>query len=181
VTRFPYVSFNCQVPSASLNKCWTSTWKWPSLPVLLIPCDSRTNGTTVFGREGVGALFVSQCIVQISDWKCNCIPDNSVRTVIDLRDGRQGFDSQQEQESFSHLHRIHTGSGADPTHNPMGTWVQRPKREGNHSPPPIAEVKNTWSYTSTPSYVFMAWCLSTGYVFVAWYLVKHRYNFTLQT
>jgi len=30
-----------------------------------------------------------------------------------------------------------------------------------------AEVKNAWSYTCTPLYVFMAWCL-----------VKHRDNFT---
>jgi hypothetical protein len=27
--------------------------------------------------------------------------------------------------------------------------------------------KNAWSYTSTPQYIFMAWCL-----------VKHRDNFT---
>jgi hypothetical protein len=30
-------------------------------------------------------------------------------------------------------------------------------READHSPPPTsAEVKNTWIYTSTPPYVFMA-------------------------
>jgi hypothetical protein len=34
--------------------------------------------------------------------------------------------------------------------------------------PPSAEVKNAWSYTSTPQYAFMVWCL-----------VKHRDNFTL--
>jgi hypothetical protein len=39
-------------------------------------------------------------------------------------------------------------------------------REVDHSPPSSAEVKNAWSYTSTPQNVFMAWCL-----------VKHRYNF----
>jgi len=26
-----------------------------------------------------------------------------------------------------------------------------------------AEVKNVWIYTSTPSYVFVAWCLTKGY------------------
>jgi len=36
-----------------------------------------------------------------------------------------------------------------------------------YSPPPSAEVKNACVYTSTPQYVFMAWCL-----------VKHRGNFT---
>jgi hypothetical protein len=39
--------------------------------------------------------------------------------------------------------------------------------EADHSPPSSAKVKNAWSYTSTPQYVFMAW-----------YLVKERDNFT---
>jgi hypothetical protein len=30
---------------------------------------------------------------------------------------------------------------------------------GHHSPSPNAEVKDALSYTSTPQYVFMAWCL----------------------
>jgi hypothetical protein len=32
-------------------------------------------------------------------------------------------------------------------------WVpglKRPEREADHSPPPGAEVKNAWRYTSTP-------------------------------
>jgi hypothetical protein len=45
--------------------------------------------------------------------------------------------------------------------------VKRSGREANHSPPSTAEVKNAWSYNSTPQYVFMAWCL-----------VKHRDIFT---
>jgi hypothetical protein len=32
--------------------------------------------------------------------------------------------------------------------------------EADYSLPSSAEVKNTWSYTSTPSYRFMAWCLT---------------------
>jgi hypothetical protein len=39
--------------------------------------------------------------------------------------------------------------------------------EADHSPPPSAEVRNAWSYTPIPPYVFMAW-----------YVVKHRDNFT---
>jgi hypothetical protein len=34
--------------------------------------------------------------------------------------------------------------------------VKRPPREADHSPPPSSEVKNAWSYTSTPQYVLMA-------------------------
>jgi hypothetical protein len=36
--------------------------------------------------------------------------------------------------------------------------------------PSKAEVKNSWNYTSTPPYVFLAW-----------YLIKHRESFTLYT
>jgi hypothetical protein len=49
----------------------------------------------------------------------------------------------------------------------LSLGVKRPGREPDHSSPSSAEVKNAWSYTSTPQYVFMAWCL-----------VKHRGNFT---
>jgi hypothetical protein len=42
-----------------------------------------------------------------------------------------------------------------------------PGRESNHSPSSSADVKNPWSYTSTPQYTFMAWCL----------LKNHRDNF----
>jgi hypothetical protein len=44
--------------------------------------------------------------------------------------------------------------------------VKRSGREADHLSPSSAEVKDVWSYTSTPQYVFMAWCL-----------VNHRDNF----
>jgi len=37
--------------------------------------------------------------------------------------------------------------------------VKLPEREADNSSPFSTEVKNVWSYTSTPPYVFMAWCL----------------------
>jgi hypothetical protein len=40
----------------------------------------------------------------------------------------------------------------------LSLGVKRSEREADHSPPSIAEVKNAWSYTSTPQYAFMAWC-----------------------
>jgi hypothetical protein len=51
-----------------------------------------------------------------------------------------------------------------PNSYPMGTGTLSPgvKRQGSeadHSPPTSVEVKRTWVYTSTPSYVFMAQCL----------------------
>jgi hypothetical protein len=64
-----------------------------------------------------------------------------------------------------------TLSTTGPASYPMGTGalsldLKRPGREADHSPPSSAEFENAWSYTSTPQYVFMAWCL-----------VKHRDNF----
>jgi hypothetical protein len=50
----------------------------------------------------------------------------------------------------------------------LSLGVKRPGSEADHSHRSSAEAKNAWSYTSTPHYVFMAWCL-----------VKHRDNFTL--
>jgi hypothetical protein len=38
-------------------------------------------------------------------------------------------------------------------------------READHSLPSSAEVKNVWSYTPVPRYVFVAWCS-----------VKNRHN-----
>jgi hypothetical protein len=36
--------------------------------------------------------------------------------------------------------------------------VKQPGCEADHSLPSSAEVKNSWSYTSTPQCAFMAWC-----------------------
>jgi hypothetical protein len=46
--------------------------------------------------------------------------------------------------------------------------VKRPGCETDHSPPSSDEVKNEWSYTSTPQYASMASCL-----------VKHRDDFII--
>jgi hypothetical protein len=45
----------------------------------------------------------------------------------------------------------------------LSSGVKRPVHESDHSSPSSAEVKNAWSYTSTPTFIFVAWCL-----------VKHR-------
>jgi hypothetical protein len=62
-------------------------------------------------------------------------------------------------ERFEVLTTISTASrlALGPTQPPI-QWVpgdfpigiKRPGREANHSPPSTAEVKNAWSYTSTP-------------------------------
>jgi hypothetical protein len=61
----------------------------------------------------------------------------------------------------------------DPTQTPIhwirgavSLGIKQPGRKSDHSPPSSVKVKNAWSYTATPQYVFMAWCL-----------VKNRDNF----
>jgi len=39
----------------------------------------------------------------------------------------------------------------------LSPGVKWPLREAEHSPPRSSEVRNAWSYTSTPQYAFMAW------------------------
>jgi len=56
---------------------------------------------------------------------------------------------------------LHWVSGA------VSSGVKGPGLEADHSLPSSADVKNSWSYTFTPPYVF-----------IAWYLVKQRDNFT---
>jgi hypothetical protein len=51
----------------------------------------------------------------------------------------------------------------------MGTGVMRLEREADRSSPSNTEDKNAWSYTFTPSYIFMTLCIT-----------KHRENFILK-
>jgi hypothetical protein len=46
--------------------------------------------------------------------------------------------------------------------------VKQTEHKTDHSSPTRAKVQNVWSYTSTPPYIFMVWCL-----------IKHRDSFTL--
>jgi hypothetical protein len=59
-------------------------------------------------------------------------------------------------------HHLQTGSGTHPAsylrgNGALSLGVTQPGREADHSPPSSAEVKDAWSYTSTPQYAFMAW------------------------
>jgi hypothetical protein len=49
----------------------------------------------------------------------------------------------------------------------LSLGIKQLGHEADHSPPSSAKIKNVWSYTCTPQYIFMVWCL-----------VKHRDNFT---
>jgi len=72
----------------------------------------------------------------------------------------------------SHFNCLQTSSVAQPATYPMGTgifppMIKLPEREDDHSPPSVVEVKNAWSSTSIPQYVFMVSCL-----------IKYRDKFT---
>jgi hypothetical protein len=75
--------------------------------------------------------------------------------------------------NFFFRHRVQTSSGAHPTSYPMGNRGSFPGGTAAGGVKlttrlhPVPRSENAWSYTSTPQYVFMAWCL-----------VKHRDNFT---
>jgi hypothetical protein len=97
----------------------------------------------------------------------------SVITVARLWPARPGFDFRQCNVGTFYLrYCVQTCFGAHQAPFPMVTGdsfsgVKRTSHETGHSPQSSAEVKKTWSCTSTPPHVFMAWCL-----------VKHRDNFT---
>jgi hypothetical protein len=62
--------------------------------------------------------------------------------------------------NFSLHRRVQTGCGVHTIYYPGAPFLEakRTGREADHSHPSSSEVKNAWSYTSTPQYVFMAWC-----------------------
>jgi hypothetical protein len=80
-------------------------------------------------------------------------------TVVDiatrLRAGRSGVRIPAEVRDFSFLQNLPYllwGLVSLVFNGYQGSFpgVKRPGREVNHSPPSSAEVKNEWSYTSTP-------------------------------
>jgi len=62
---------------------------------------------------------------------------------------------------FSLHHHVHTSSGAHPMSSPVVTGalssgLKQLRHEAVLSPPISINIRNTWSCTSTPPYVFMA-------------------------
>jgi hypothetical protein len=101
--------------------------------------------------------------------------DSSVGIELGYGQDNRGlrFDSRRGLEIFlfttaSRTALGHTQPSIQGKPGALSLGVKRPGREVDHSPPSGAEVKNAWSYTSTPQYVFMAW-----------WSVKYRNNFTV--
>jgi hypothetical protein len=142
---------------------WVLGWLLCSIWISLLRIDliPLRNSSTSFGRiltRKDGALNV-RCTLRMRFWASYI----SFKTLFCI----MGY----IMLSFRRIW-VSMGVVRHPVSYPTGTrypfpGVKRPAREADHSPPSSAEVKNAWSYNSTPQYVFIAWCL-----------VKHRDNFT---
>jgi hypothetical protein len=62
----------------------------------------------------------------------------------------------------------------------LSLGVKRLGREADHSLPSSAEVKNAWSCTSAPQYVFMAWCLVNHRDNLLYFTLLYFYTLTQQ-
>jgi len=59
-------------------------------------------------------------------------------------------------------------------HQGLFPWgIKLTGRKADHSPPSRDGAKNSRRYTSTLSYVFMAWSLAKHIVFISRYLTRH--------
>jgi hypothetical protein len=92
--------------------------------------------------------------------------------VTRLRAGRPGLDSRKGQGFILLTTAFRLALGPSQPHNQLALGsvslgVKWSVRKTNNSPQSSAEVKNEWSYISTPQYTF-----------ISWYLVKHKDKFT---
>jgi hypothetical protein len=108
------------------------------------------------------SLFSSNAVyISHSSHVCWVIAQSVYRWATGWTIGVLGFDSPRRLGIFLFPSASRTALG--PTQPPI-QWVpgalslrvKWPGREADHSPPSNAEVKNAWSYTSTPQCVFMA-------------------------
>jgi hypothetical protein len=110
---------------------------------IYIPVDQKENGTRIAKR-------------------C-CFPGQLSGRALDYGLDDRGFESRQGLGIF--LLTTASRSALGPTQPPiqwitgaLSLGVKRLGHAADHSPPSSPEVKNVWSYTSTPQYAFMAWC-----------------------
>jgi hypothetical protein len=103
---------------------------------------------------------------------------SSVSTVVRLLDAQPAL-----VPSRGRFFCFSSSSALGPTQPPI-QWVpgalspdvKRLEREADHSPSSGAEVKNAWSYTSTPH--FMAWCLVKYRIRLYGLVLRHRNSVT---
>jgi hypothetical protein len=88
--------------------------------------------------------------------RCNTV---GMATACRLGDRRVGFRVPVGQNIFTFPYRLDLLWGPIQwVPGALSRGVKRQGREADHSPVTSAEVKKTWTYTSTPPFVFMAYC-----------------------
>jgi hypothetical protein len=85
--------------------------------------------------------------------RLSCVVKN--HRINQLRIAITGVRFPARTGNFSLHHRVLTCSGIHPASHQLGTGgsspgIEQPVREADHSPPSSAEVKNAWSFTSSP-------------------------------
>jgi hypothetical protein len=115
--------------------------------------NTRTKTDTVDDVQGT-EMYCST--PSLETFRNNLRSDTYFLQSCDSSAGRSGFDSRQGLGIF--LFAVMARLALEPTQSPI-QWVpgavyvgvKRPGREADHTLPSSAEVKNAWSYTSTPS------------------------------
>jgi hypothetical protein len=78
----------------------------------------------------------------------------SAATAYTLDGRRIGVRFSAVARELSLPHSVHIGSGGHPAYYPVDTGGSVPRGEADYSASSSAKIKNAWSYTSTPPYMF---------------------------
>jgi hypothetical protein len=116
-------------------------------------------------------LFVCQGLTVTGSWNSPV----TVATRIGQDERGIGVRYSALVKVFFHLY-VQAGSGAysasvQCVQGAPFSGVERPRHEADHPLPSCAEVKNTYSYSSTFPYLFMMWCLIKLRVKFTFYLL----------
>jgi hypothetical protein len=128
----------------------------------LIPYSVWTNPCTSPFSHCILSSFI-WCIIKIVLQLSISITMITLAVSYGLDDG--GSILGRDREQFFLFSSPSTPAlGPNPTSHKLGAGgssagIKRPGREADHSPSSSAEMKNTWSYTSIPPYVFIVWRL----------------------
>jgi hypothetical protein len=134
------------LPSSAEVQC---AWRYTSTPphVLMSWCQIKPKGNfTFFNLPVFLERNLSKSVLR------NRSRDSSVGIATGWTDGVR---LPAGARDFSLLHSVQTNCGAHPASYPMGTVVTRPGVKLTTK----CRGQEWWSYTSTPPYAFMAWCL----------------------
>jgi hypothetical protein len=119
-------------------------------------------------------VFSTKTVLEISWWigveHINC-PYCPYEVKWLLQTGWPGFNSQQgHRYLFATVSRPILGPTQPPVQGVLGALFLGVKLLGHEvycSLPSSTKIKNVWCHTSTPPYIYMAWCI-----------IKHKENFT---